>query len=75
MSPGTVVDSDATGTVAWTNPMNATTSDNVYATISCPTGISHYLKATNFGFSIPTGATINGIVVEIERKQSGSPCP
>jgi len=27
---------------------------------------SHYLKATNFGFSIPVGATINGIKVEIE---------
>jgi len=31
--------------------------------------ISHYLKATNFGFSIPTGATINGILAEIERKK------
>jgi len=30
-------------------------------------GISHYLKATNFGFSIPTGATINGILVEVEK--------
>jgi hypothetical protein len=29
---------------------------------------SHRLKATNFGFSIPTGATINGIVVESEAK-------
>lgn len=25
---------------------------------------SHYLKATNFGFTIPTGATINGVLVE-----------
>jgi hypothetical protein len=29
---------------------------------------SYYLKATNFGFSIPSGSTINGILVEIERK-------
>lgn len=29
-----------------------------------------YLKATNFGFSIPSGATINGIVVTIERRCS-----
>ncbi|MCP6727614.1 MAG: hypothetical protein KJI69_06405 [Patescibacteria group bacterium] len=29
-------------------------------------GTSHYLKATNFGFSIPTEATIKGILVEIE---------
>ncbi len=31
---------------------------------------SHYLKATNFGFSIPAGATINGIIVEIERNDN-----
>ncbi len=30
--------------------------------------LSYLLKATNFGFSIPTGSTINGIYVEIERK-------
>ena len=29
---------------------------------------THYLKATNFGFSIPEGAIIDGIIVEIERK-------
>ena len=28
--------------------------------------ISNYLKATNFNFSIPTGATINGIKAEVE---------
>ncbi len=30
---------------------------------------SHYLKATNFGFAIPTGATIDGIFVGIEEYQ------
>ena len=34
--------------------------------------ITHYLKATNFGFSIPSGATINGIKVEIERLAGGA---
>jgi hypothetical protein len=29
---------------------------------------SHYLKATNFGYSIPTGATVDGISIEIEKK-------
>jgi len=29
--------------------------------------VSYYLRASNFGFSIPTGATINGIKVEIEQ--------
>lgn len=28
---------------------------------------SHYLKATNFGFSIPTNATVDGVLVEIEK--------
>ncbi|MCX6712378.1 MAG: YDG domain-containing protein, partial [Candidatus Vogelbacteria bacterium] len=31
--------------------------------------ISNYLKASNFGFSIPTGAVINGIQVSIERRR------
>jgi hypothetical protein len=38
-------------------------------TLNSPT---HYLKATNFGFTIPGGSTIEGIVVEIEHKESGS---
>ncbi len=33
---------------------------------------SHYLKATNFGFSIPSGATINGILVEVEKHKTGT---
>lgn len=32
---------------------------------------THYLKASNFGFSIPIGATINGILVSIEKKGIG----
>jgi hypothetical protein len=49
-------------------------SDDTYATASTTIRASttHYLKATNFGFSIPSGATINGILVEIERKKTGS---
>jgi len=69
-SPGTVVDDDSVGTVAWSNPSNAKASDDygAWATSASTTEvISHYLKATNFGFSIPTGATINGIELRIER--------
>lgn len=72
-SPGTMADDSAVGTISWTNPNNAKVSDNVYATVV--TNLSkttHYLKATNFGFSIPSGATINGILVEIERKKTAS---
>lgn len=66
-SPGTVVDDATVGTVAWTNPDNAKVSDNVYATALDGAVTTHYLKASNLGFAIPAGATINGIVVEIER--------
>ena len=140
ISPGTMADDDATGTINWNNPDNAKVSDDIYAdTISNgalgqspneayensikivkggvisgdekstgvglagvnnyvsygsssdlwglawtpsdinssdfgvvysargETAISHYLKATNFGLSIPTGATINGILAEVEQ--------
>ena len=64
---GTIVDDATVGTVAWSNPNNAKVSDDVYATTAQTTvSTTHRLKATNFGFSIPTGATINGIKVEIQ---------
>jgi len=69
-SPGTMADDNAVGTITWQNPDNAKVSDNTYtyaSTTSYPL-YSHYLKATNFGFTIPEGATIVGIKVEIERK-------
>lgn len=67
-SPGTMADDATVGTVTWSNPDNAKTSNDSYAaaTSTGPT-VTHYLKATNFGFSIPTSATINGIVVNIEK--------
>ena len=66
-SPATTVDDASVGTVAWSTPNNSQASDNSYATATLvsPTQ-THYLKATNFGFSIPSGATIDGIVVEAE---------
>ncbi|MDD4319773.1 MAG: hypothetical protein PHW10_05625 [Candidatus Peribacteraceae bacterium] len=72
-SPGTIVDDDSVGTIAWTNPSNAISSDDSYAATDAIiyTQQSHYLKATNFGFSIPVGATIDGILVEVERTSVG----
>lgn len=67
-SPGTSADDSSIGGALsiWSNPNNSQASDNSYATCIL-TGGTHYLKNTNFGFSIPSGATIDGIVVEIER--------
>jgi len=71
---GTVIDDATVGTVSWSNPNNAKVSDNVYTTALGPGPFltySHYLKVTNFGFSIPVGAIISGILVEIEIKVAG----
>lgn len=71
-SPGTAVADNSYGTMTWSNPSNIALSDNTYASAS-DTGIpttTYYLKGTNFGFSIPTSATVDGVVVEIERKCS-----
>lgn len=67
-NPGTAVVDTGVGTQTWINPNNVFTSNGGYAwTWTDITATSQYLKVTNFGFSIPSGATINGIVVEIER--------
>lgn len=51
--------------ISWTSPNNIKGSDNVYA-------IGTYLGITakGYGFDIPAGATIDGIVVNIERKRT-----
>ncbi len=70
-SPGTAANDAAVGTVAWVNPNNAKISDGVFTTFTSATNVtSHYLKLTNYGFTIPSGATINGIEVDIQRKGS-----
>lgn len=145
VSPGTVVSDDAVGTLAWSDPSNATVSNDTYAVSTAssfedPPGdylvklvdemgtvlgdnnasnnflnttdtyrsygsssdlwghtwsatdindsdfgivfqvgffnylesefyYSEYLKATNFGFGIPSGATIDGIEVRVEQKR------
>lgn len=69
-SPGTMANDAATGTKVWNNPDNAKSSDDNYADSigGVGGGSSNYLVATNFGFAIPLGATIEGIEVEFERK-------
>lgn len=59
------------GVVAITNPANAQTSDNTYATaVLLLSQISNYLKVTNFNFLIPSDATITGVTVSIERSSN-----
>lgn len=70
-SPNILVNySSVIGIANWSNPNYANSSDDTRATVALrpdTTNMSHYLKATNFSFSIPAGATIHGIFVEIEK--------
>lgn len=60
------------GDVAWSTPTNIASSDDSYATSAIGSlQTTQYLVATGFGFSIPAGATINGITVEIEKSRTG----
>ena len=53
------------GAVAWTDPGNATADDGAAASAS--EGLSEYLKATAFGFSVPAGAAVTGVTLAVER--------
>lgn len=71
---GTQADDSAVGTLTWSSPSSAVSSNNGYATAGHSTASTvrqtHYLKVTNFGFAIPSGATINGVTVAVERMAS-----
>lgn len=72
-APTSASDNNAVGTLTWSNPSRVTANDNSNASVSLlGTNISHYLKATNFGFSIPQTATITGITVDVWRSASGN---
>ena len=71
----TFVNDASYGTIAFTDPAYAQWSDANRATVSVTptelTGTTNYLKATNFGFFIPSSSSICGVVVEIEKSASG----
>ncbi|ARR52116.1 hypothetical protein HY78_00885 [Rhizorhabdus wittichii DC-6] len=73
--PGTVVNgvSGETGTNDWTSPTNISADDGNEASSAFAGTRTRTLRASNFGFTssdIPAGATINGIEVRIERRES-----
>lgn len=59
----------ANGTsTTWSSPANILTSNSTYSTVTLASGAqSYYLEATGFGFTVPTGSTINGIQVDVEK--------
>jgi hypothetical protein len=57
------------GGSSWANLSNLSASDGAFATNTVhPSNGANVLVAQGFGFSIPTGATIDGILVEIQGK-------
>jgi MSHA biogenesis protein MshQ len=69
-SPSTCASVAGVGTVNWTNPARAISSNNSYATASVDGTVSRYLVCTGYNFAIPAGATINGITVSVERRSN-----
>ena len=69
--PGTGTDVAASGlSNSWsTDPGRIVADDNSYTYVGgFGEGTTHYLRGSNFGFAIPSGAIIDGIVVKIGRK-------
>ena len=54
----------------WDNPSNITAenSNYAYADLNKNGGLSDYLRATNFSFSVPSGATVDGVEVQINKE-------
>lgn len=64
--------SDFWGETGWTaeiiNASDFGVAISAYGSGYAVNSTTYYLNATNFGFSIPTGVTINGITVEIKKQ-------
>lgn len=67
-SPGTITSEDFGGN-PWTNPSNAASSNDTYATVSLDAAEeSDYLVCSNFGFTLPDHALVTGLLVNVEAK-------
>ncbi len=70
--PGTVAQDASIGTVNWSGLDSIKSSSDAGSSASVSavpyTAICKYVKVSNFGFTIPSGATIDGIVVEVCRR-------
>jgi hypothetical protein len=71
-SPGTVATSANGGSFDWAAGTSPTIWKRAGGTVSYTTLYTYLLSVTNFGFTIPAGATINGVVDQIRRCRQGS---
>lgn len=71
LSAGAAASDASYGANAWSGTGNVFASDNNYSQSSVTSGNdTQYLVLTQFGFTIPTGATIDSVVFEVERSKS-----
>jgi hypothetical protein len=63
--------SDLWGQTWTSSDINASNFGSVIASSSCvgTPSVSHYLEGTVYGFSIPGGSTINGILLEVKKAE------
>jgi hypothetical protein len=73
LNGATAADDATVGAVSLSNMANALLSDGSFASAILLLGqVTHYLKVTNFGFTIPSDATIDGVFAEIQRNATVS---
>jgi len=71
LAPGAAANGGG-GDQGWINASNVLADDSDYAVVSLGSGqTSDILQVDNFGFAIPTGATILGIALTIKRDSLG----
>jgi hypothetical protein len=68
-SPSTAANVIGIGSLAWQNPPNIATSNDVYATVENygTSVVTNYLRGTGFGFNLQNTDVVSGIQVEIEK--------
>lgn len=69
--PGSGVNVDR-GKTNWSNAANIQTEANLASNFVPQSETSDWLRGSNFGFSVPKGATIEGIKLEISREASAT---
>ena len=67
--PGSVVN-EADGFLDWTNPSNAIIEDGIVSSATINSLQTNNLKSTSYGFTIPNGALILGIMLEVKKTAS-----
>lgn len=71
--PNFAAAASTSGFPLWANPLNARFDDGAFASIDCPAlTVGGSLQLTNYGFNVPSTATITGVLVEAKMNQ-GTP--